>query len=385
MLERSFNGTRLKEGRVYRGLTLTDLADNLNVSKQMISKYENGKSTPSFEVIMKMCNILNFPKDYFYEESINVKTGNTYFRSLLTSSKREREMQYDRIKYVTIIRVLLEEFVDFPSLDLPSMIEDDCNDIEKSAEKLRDYWGIGRKPIRDMVYLLETKGFVISTSTLPNKNIDAFGCLQTIGNKDYYSIVLSDNKKSFYRRQFDVSHELAHIILHDPYLNINDLSKEEFKQIEQEANDFASAFLMPRDEFLNDVLIHPTDLMHYKSLKKKWGVSIGAMVMRAYKLGVINNATYQYLQRNISQKGWRTKEPFDDIKEINQPVSMQQAIELLIENDYVSGESLLYRLSKEYGLTLNASEVEDLIGLEIGYLSNSKQEIPNNIVKLKDI
>lgn len=385
MLERPFNNIRLKEGRVYRGLTITDLADKLNMSKQMISKYENGKSIPSFEVMMQISAILNFPKDYFYENPVNVSTGNTYFRSLLTSSKKEREMQYDRVKYLTIIRALLEEYVDFPDLDIPVFSESESTSIEAMTRSLREYWGLSGEPIKDMVYLLETKGFVVSTSTLINKNIDAFGCQQVINDKAYYSIILSDNKNNFYRRQFDASHELAHKILHDPYLNLNDLSKDEFKQVEQEANEFAAAFLLPQEEFLRDVLLHPTDLMYYKSLKKKWGVSIGAMLMRAYKLGAINTSTYQYMQRVISQKGWRTKEPFDDIKELNHPVSMQQAIELLIENDYITGDKLLYRLSKEYGLTLFASEVENLLGIEEGYLSTSDGTLPNNLVSLKSI
>ena len=59
---------------------------------------------------------------------------------------------------------------------------------------------------------------------------------------------------------------MGHKVLHDPYMNIDDLSKEEFKQIEQEANDFAAAFLLPR-EFYKDVSIHPNDLMYYKTLK----------------------------------------------------------------------------------------------------------------------
>ncbi|HCA7412651.1 TPA: helix-turn-helix transcriptional regulator, partial [Staphylococcus pseudintermedius] len=38
----SFNGRRLKEARLYNKLTITELAEKLNITKQMISKYENG-------------------------------------------------------------------------------------------------------------------------------------------------------------------------------------------------------------------------------------------------------------------------------------------------------------------------------------------------------
>ncbi|MEK3900061.1 helix-turn-helix domain-containing protein [Paenibacillus sp. FSL R7-0179] len=383
MIQRQFNGSRLREGRIYRGLTITDLADELGVSKQMISKYENDKAIPTLDSLMLITNILKFPKEYFYETSVEVKTGSTYFRSLLTTGKKEREMQYDRVKYLTIIRALLEEYVDFPELDVPDFSDQDIESVEEVAEKVREAWSLGDKPVKDIIYLLETKGFVISSLMLGKRTIDAFGSQHTIEGKQYYSIVLGNDKKSFYRRQFDVAHELGHKVLHDPYLNIDDLSKEEFKQIEQEANDFAAAFLLPRESFLRDVSIHPNDLMYYKLLKKKWCVSIGAMVMRAYKLGAINEGTYQYMQRSISHKGWRTKEPLDDVKDLRDPVSMKQAIELLIENDYISGDTFMQKLSKHYGLSLLREEVEELLGLEEGYLK-TEVSYTANIVSIKD-
>lgn len=384
MLERQFNGSRLREGRIYRGFTITDLADNLGVSKQMISKYENDKAVPTFESLLQISQLLKFPKEYFYENAIEVKTGNTYFRSLLTTGKKEREMQHDRVKYLTIIRSLLEEYVDFPELDVPDFTERDTENVEEIAERLRESWGLGDKPVKDIVYLLETKGFVISSLNLDKKSIDAFGSQHEVKGKQYYSIVLGNDKNSFYRRQFDVAHELGHKVLHDPYMNLDDLSKEEFKQIEQEANDFAAAFLLPKDSFYRDVSIHPNDLMYYKTLKKKWCVSIGAMVMRAYKLGVISDGTYQYMQRSISQKGWRTKEPLDDIKDMRDPVSMKQAVELLIENNYITGDEFMYKLSDHYGLSLYREEVEELLGLEEGYLKTQTNVYKDNIVSIKD-
>lgn len=384
MLEREFNGSRLREGRIYRGYTITDLADVLDVSKQMISKYENGKAIPAFEALLSMTRILKFPREYFYESPVKVTTGSTYFRSLLSTGKKEREMQYDRVKYLSIIRSLLEEYVDFPELDVPGFAEHEVEDIEFVASQVRKAWGLGEKPIKNIVHLLETKGFVITSLNLKKKTIDAFGAHQEVNGKTYYTIVLGNEKKSFYRRQFDVAHELGHRVLHDSHLNLDDLSKEEFKQIEQEANDFAAAFLLPREGFLKDVSIHPNDLMYYKQLKKQWCVSIGALVMRSYKLKEISRGTYQYIQRLISKNGWRTKEPYDDIKDLQEPVAVTQAIELLIENEFLTGDEFLQRLSQHYGLSLFRTEVEELLGLENGYLKTEAPIQTDNIVNLKE-
>lgn len=76
------------------------------------------------------------------------------------------------------------------------------------------------------------------------------------------------------------------------------------------------------------------------------------MIMRAYKLDAIPEGTYQYMQRAFSLWDWRKIEPLDDIKIMREPVSMRQAVELLIENDYITGDELVYKLSTEYGLSL---------------------------------
>ncbi|WP_369293388.1 MULTISPECIES: helix-turn-helix domain-containing protein, partial [Klebsiella pneumoniae complex] len=41
---KAFNGERLKEARYFRSYSITELSSILGVSKQMVSKYENGKS-----------------------------------------------------------------------------------------------------------------------------------------------------------------------------------------------------------------------------------------------------------------------------------------------------------------------------------------------------
>lgn len=44
-----FNGARLKAARLYRGLTIADVASMSDVSKQAISQFENGKQNLSLK------------------------------------------------------------------------------------------------------------------------------------------------------------------------------------------------------------------------------------------------------------------------------------------------------------------------------------------------
>jgi Zn-dependent peptidase ImmA (M78 family) len=120
-------------------------------------------------------------------------------------------------------------------------------------------------------------------------------------------------------------------VLHDPFLDLNDIDKEQFREIEREANDFAASFLLPKDAFAKDISVAPVDFDNYKHLKKKWKVSISAMTVRAYKIGVISYNQYNYLQRQISQNNRRRQEPLDELLKPGVPLAMKKAVELLLK------------------------------------------------------
>ena len=46
---KNFNGQRLRQARLYNGLSINDLAEILSVTKQAISQYETHNVTPEFE------------------------------------------------------------------------------------------------------------------------------------------------------------------------------------------------------------------------------------------------------------------------------------------------------------------------------------------------
>ena len=130
-------------------------------------------------------------------------------------------------------------------------------------------------------------------------------------------MILGTDKHSFYRRQFNCAHELGHIILHERYDDLNEVDRDEYRRREDEANAFAAAFLLPARAFGRDVSVYPNKLSHYIQLKKKWNVSIMAMIMRAHSLGYLSPNQYSYLMRQMSMNGYRQKEPLDDTVEYN--------------------------------------------------------------------
>ncbi|MHB8036004.1 DNA-binding protein [Clostridium botulinum] len=361
-----FNGKRLKSARKYRCKSMTDLAKDIGVSRQTISQYENGLIFPQFDILIKLINSLGFPREYFYEsDDTNIELGNTYFRSSSRMTKKEENAQKEKTKIIGKIFLFLNEYIEFPKLNIPQFDED--MSIEDMTLKLREHWGLGKEPIKDMIYLLEKNGIIITSMNTNSENIDAFTQQQNINGEKHFLIVLGNDKDSATRRQFSLAHELGHIIMHDAFLELEDLTKEELRDMEKEAHAFAAAFLLPKENFVKDISIYPTNLNYYKELKKKWRTSISAMLVRANQVGIITNSSYQTLNKKINRLGWRKKEPLDDTLMMRNPTVLKRSVDIILDNDILNEDEIIKELSNR-GLTLCREEIELLLGLDEGKL-----------------
>lgn len=366
--ELKFNPKRLREARLIRGLSIKELADRLNISKQAISQFELGDHTPKPETLMALINTLKFPKNFFYRDYKEQFVGNTFFRANATATKKSKEIQLNKTLLAGYIYEYISDYIEFPELNLPDISEFDNewdNDsIEKLAKKVRGHWGIGDKPITNIVHLMERNGIMVFSVDTDSQKVDAF-CQHRKGRP---FIFLGNDKQSAFRRQFDGGHELGHILMHKDIDNQEVISKAEFKQMEHQANRFASAFLLPAEAFAKTVT--STSLLHFVELKKYWNVSIGAMLYRCFDLELIDESRYTSLQKQMSMKKMRTKEPLDDVFPLQQPVVLKKSILMLLENKVKNELQLIQEMAvpQEY--------IEMLCNLEKGTL-NFKEPEPN--------
>jgi len=379
---KSFNGNRLKTARQYRGLTVEELSQKINVSKQAVSQYETGKiEDVPFQKILAISGALNFPYRYFAQEDIsNIKTGATYFRSLMKTSKKYRLAQEIKMEHIATIYSLLNEYVTFPQLNLPGWIGEITSPAE-AAKELRNYWGLGDKPIDNIMRTVEQNGIIVTTFATDTDDIDAFSQYIDMNDSDVYIIALSSNKESAARINFDIAHELGHIMLHEWSEDEEVLTREEFKAKEKEANEFAAAFLLPETSFAKEVSLDPQKLDYYVQLKRRWKVSVAAMHYRSYDLGIITQGQYQYMMRVMQNKGWRKSEPLDNTIKAANPSLFSDAVDLLLVNNVFTSKEFVDELG-DMGLAMNPDELETLLNLQKGTLLTQKTE-PVQMVMLK--
>jgi len=341
--EPKFNPKRLREARLIRGFTISELAEKIKVTRQAISQFELGEHSPKPDTMMSIINTLKFPKNFFYREFKEQYVGNTFFRANATATKKSKEIQFNKTLLAGYIYDYLSDYIEFPEPNLPDLVnfnsEWDNTSIEKLATKVREHWGIGDKPITNIVHLMERNGIMVFSVDTDSQKVDAF-CQHRKGRP---FIFLGNDKQSAFRRQFDGGHELGHILMHEDIDNQDVLTKVEFKGMENQANKFASSLLLPADAFANTVT--STSLLNFVELKKYWHVSIGAMVYRCLDLKLIDEGRYTSLQKQMSMKKMRTKEPLDDVFPLQEPVVLKKSIQMLLENDVKNQLQLIREMS----------------------------------------
>lgn len=376
-----FNGERLRIARMWRNLSATQLANLTGFSRQTISMLENGKlMNPEFATVQKLSEKLEFPVTFFLEETkINLNESTTYFRSLLTTNKKYRVEQEEKIKFIAIVYNMLSEYLEFEKVNLPQIPTNATP--QEAANILREYWGLGNRPIENIVYLAESNGLIVTDFETATGDVDAFSHKITSDDMETYLIGYSKNKRTAARIHFDVAHEIGHILLHNWREDLECIDKEEFKEIELQAHAFASAFLLPEDEFRKDVSPYATNLAYYTELKKTWKVSIAAMIRRAKDLDIITADDYSRLMRNMQKQGIRKIEPLDDELVTAEPSLLRQAIKILFDQKVFTPNEFLEELSREYGLTLYPKDIETLLGLKKGTFE--EKENPKMVINVK--
>lgn len=381
-------GANIKSARIYRGYSITELAELTGISKQTLSAYENNKRALTPENKMKLMQALDFPVEFFDKGMIaKVDNQTVFFRALKSTIEKDRQSIAESLLYITYVYEVLESYVNFPVFNIPNNLlekydfkaEDNFNVIEDIAMYLRQFWDIGDRPINNIQDLLERNGIFIIKNYSKNEKIDAFSTSVKVNNGSIVHFVDVLETKSQSRINFDIAHELGHIILH------KGLTKEQysayFNKIEKDANRFASAFLMPEsnayDKLCNLIAFKPR---FFIPVANYFNVSIQAAVRRAKDLNIIDDYTYSSLYRTISANGWRKHEPIDRPGVIHETL-LQAAIKLLFEHKVLTPSLFIEQLNMK-GVYLNHKELEKILDLPEDMLKVKKQA---EMLSIKDI
>ncbi|MBU8976898.1 XRE family transcriptional regulator [Lysobacter sp. MMG2] len=292
-MERPFNPSRLVAARQRAKLSKKQLAERAEVTHKSVALYEDGRQ-PSLGTLARLAQVLGVTAEFFFAPDLTLPTPeNASFRSFSRMTSAQRDAALAAGGYAFEFSAWMERNFHLPAVAVPDLTG---ADPEAAAEIVRAEWGLGVLPIRNMIHLLESRGVRVFSLVEDSREVNAFSSWR----EGQTPFVFLNTVKSSESSRFDAAHELGHLVLHRH-------GEAKGKQVEAEANAFASALLMPKTEMLALASQCPS-VVDVLRLKKRWNVSAMALVYRLHKVGVLTEWLYKSLCIELSSQGMRTRE-----------------------------------------------------------------------------
>lgn len=298
-------GQRLKQLRLARGLSLEMLAAEMGgvLTKQALSKYEQGKMQPSREIVHKLAFALKVKTTYLWSNSTVQIVA---YRKGSRLSKKEQERIESVVWLALEERVRLQNIIQPDNgIDMPvqEMPVEKLDDAEVAAAKLRERWNLGVDPIANVTNMLEAHNVhVIEIDT--SEKFDGISALaQDESKQNIAAAVVSRRSLPGERQRLSLIHELAHLVL-----KVSPRCDEE-----KVAFRFAAAFIAPAQIVYHEIGTKRSFLQAQELLllKRHLGISVQALLYRLRDLGIITESYYKKWCIDISRLGWRKKEPLE--------------------------------------------------------------------------
>jgi len=328
---------RILLARELRGWTQTELvaAASDAFTTAALSQLEQGRTRPSVNTLMAIADATGCPVEFFVRRPLDADQPG-FFRSLKSTSARQRRQHLARARLLHDFVVALEDHVALPELRIPKLRLqiDDGRFVESAAQVVRRAWDLDDGPIPNVVRELERHGAVVVRAANFTREVDAF----SVWYQGRPIIVLGSEKGVTARSRFDAAHELGHLVLHADQDAGN-------SDTERQAHAFAAAFLMPESTIRGE-LPATADWSVLMRLKARWRVSIAALLRRARTLDIMNEHRYTNAVKAMSARGWRITEPGDDVLgALEQPVLIDRALHQLhslgLDVDAIAAEAAL--------------------------------------------
>lgn len=283
---------KIKSGRKLRSLSQQKLADEIGVSKQMISKYENSISIPSSKVLIELAKALQLNVDYFFTPpTVELGTINFRKKSKLTTKRLEAIKEEVKLKLSNYLEI--ENILNIDNEFDISIQKRKLNakpDIERIVKEIREEWQIGFDPVHNITQLLEDQEIkIIEIAEADN----LFDGMATIIDEKYAVIVINENFP-IERKRFTLLHELGHLIL--------DIPDCDLKEEEKYCNLFAAEFLFPLSNVFKEFGKNRRSVAIQELIEaqKKYGISIQAIMYRLLNADIISKNQLSNFYRQIN-------------------------------------------------------------------------------------
>jgi Zn-dependent peptidase ImmA (M78 family)/transcriptional regulator with XRE-family HTH domain len=303
------NGDMLRLARQRKGFHQTDAAARLGVTQSLLSRYENRLNDPRDELLSLAARIYGVRKSFFFQsEPIYGPPVSIHamWRRKADVSARELDAVVAELNIRVIHLRRFLETADVASVSaLPRLDVEEYGDPEEIAGIVRAHWSVQRGPLGNLATLAERAGIVVAHSPMGGASISG----ATFAPPGVPPLVVLNDEQPADRLRFTLAHEIGHLVMH----------RFPTRDMENEANRFAAALLMPASDIKPYFVGRKIDLPLLAAMKPEWRVAMQALLMRAKSLGFVDRNREEYLWKQMGARRLRLREPPELDFEVERP------------------------------------------------------------------
>ena len=288
--------------REAKGWSQQDLAQAAHLSQGFISKVESGLLDLRGDHLTAVASALKCLPELLIDDTPvqGLEITCLHHRRRHSKMTAATKRRIEAITHLTRISVegLLHGIEIVPEARLERLDIDEFDDPVAVARELRIRWRVPSGPIDNVVALLEAVGVIVVVRPLGTGAQDAVSTWPH--DRDRAPVMVINSGLAGERQRFTTCHEAGHLVMHSV----------PGEDQEREADVFASEFLAPAEDIGPELAgLTTADFPRLMQLKTQWGMSIAALIRRAYDLELISERQYREFQSKLGRLGWRTVEP----------------------------------------------------------------------------
>ncbi len=301
------NGEIIRWAREFYNMSQIEAAQAIGVDISRYMNWENGTEHPTYAKLKKISDVFRKPSAiFFFPEppqlpslkgdlrTLSVEIVNPFSTNVIIQFEKAPVYQLSLEELYGSTESIIAQRGNFPK-DIDQL----CSFFRKqlefpiSAQKAQKSTKIVFEIFREKLYDL---GIYVFKDAFKDNQISGI-CL----NDDHFPVIVINNSMSFARQIFTLFHELYHlisdtsgaeIIRDDYYIALDDQQIE----IERACDTFANAFLVPMDDFKQELKKKPINEERIEELSTLYSVSKEAIMYKLYKMGKMTSAEYNDLK-----------------------------------------------------------------------------------------
>lgn len=275
-------GKRLKLAREAIGYTLRKASEETGIGESSISEFENSKREPKFSQLSKLAETYRRSMEFFFADEPHIE-GLMLWRKEPTTAEEKKEVEAklrQLCEQYHNLEVLMSEVknVQFPPVTVKRE-EFDYAKASRLAKEFQREFLLGDIPSASLKQILEERFYVKIF------HLAISGSAISMLSESFGPAILLNRESKLWRRNFDLAHELFHLLTWRVFRLPQPQSDGPSEYEEKLASAFASRLLLPTD-IVKDKIEAATNeegqigFEALDEIAREFGVSLEALLWR---------------------------------------------------------------------------------------------------------